>query len=321
MSNLLSEQTTEKNDWACWCGYKTLSPYSKEYLVCKSCGTLVTTAPVNSANFKVTKDAGELYDKDYWLRRQQEKYGLPPIDRRARLDLPERCVHWLNLLLKRRLPPARILEIGCAHGGYVALLRWAGYEATGTEMSPAIVQFAKETFDVPILAGRIEELPFEKGAFDAIVLNDVIEHLPDPLSTLEHCARLLAPDGLFMIQTPEYKEHLNYDDILHTSDKFNEHMQGKSDEHLYLFSRRSVSQLFSRLGCEVTVFENPVFSYDLFFTASRSALPDNSKEQITAALAAQPTGRLVQALLDKAAESTDRGWAIQRLETALAAKK
>jgi hypothetical protein len=71
----------------------------------------------------------------------------------------------------------------------------------------------------------------------------------------------------------------------------------------------------------VTDFENPVFSYDLFFTASRSALPDNSKEQITAALTAQPTGRLVQALLDKAAESTDRGWAIQRLETALSAKK
>jgi hypothetical protein len=47
----------------------------------------------------------------------------------------------------------------------------------------------------------------------------------------------------------------------------------------------------------------------------------NSEEKISAALAAQPTGRLVQALLDKAAESTDRGWAIQRLETALEAKK
>ena len=47
----------------------------------------------------------------------------------------------------------------------------------------------------------------------------------------------------------------------------------------------------------------------------------HSDEQITAALAAQPLGRLVQALLDKAAESTDRGWAIKRLETALAEKK
>ena len=42
---------------------------------------------------------------------------------------------------------------------------------------------------------------------------------------------------------------------------------------------------------------------------------------LAAALATQSTGRLVQALLDQAAESTDRGWAIQRLETALAAKK
>jgi hypothetical protein len=40
----------------------------------------------------------------------------------------------------------------------------------------------------------------------------------------------------------------------------------------------------------------------------------HSEAQISAALAAQPTGRLVQALLDKAAESTDRWWSIQRLE-------
>jgi hypothetical protein len=55
----------------------------------------------------------------------------------------------------------------------------------------------------------------------------------------------------------------------------------------------------------------------MFFTAARAPLALNSDEQITAALAAQPLGRLVQALLDKAAESTDRGWAIHRLETAL----
>ena len=55
--------------------------------------------------------------------------------------------------------------------------------------------------------------------------------------------------------------------------------------------------------------------------AARAQLALHSDEQITAALAAQPLGRLVQALLDKAAESTDRGWAIKRLETALAAKK
>lgn len=299
---------------ACWCGEKSLFAYSDEFHVCKACGTLVTAADVKPESLAVKQDAGELYSKDYWLKRQSEKYGLPPLDQRARSDLPERCVHWLNLLLKRRLPPAKVLEIGCAHGGYVALMRWAGYDASGTEMSPWIVQFAKETFGVPVQAGRIEELAFAPGSLDVIILNDVIEHLPDPTATLGHCAKLLKPDGFFIIQTPEYKEHLSYADILANQDVFLTHMQGKNEEHLYLFSRRSTQRLFGDLGFPVIGFENPIFPYDLFYTASRTPLPEHAPAMIAAALAAQPSGRLVQALLDKAFESTDRWWAIQRLE-------
>jgi hypothetical protein len=94
-------------------------------------------------------------------------------------------------------------------------------------------------------------------------------------------------------------------------------MDGNNDEHLYLYSRRSAAEFFTRLGFPAVDFANPVYSYDLFFTAARTPLALHSPEEISTALTARPTGRLVQALLDKAAESTDRGWAIQRLETAL----
>jgi 2-polyprenyl-3-methyl-5-hydroxy-6-metoxy-1,4-benzoquinol methylase len=302
---------------ACWCGEKNLFPFSSEFHLCKVCGTLVTAADVKPADLTVTQDSGELYSKDYWLKRQSEKYGLPPLDQRARLDLPERCVHWLNLLLKHRLPPAKVLEIGCAHGGYVALLRWAGFDASGTEMSPWIVQFARETFQVPVQTGRIEELPFAAQSLDVIILNDVIEHLPDPLGTLGHCVKLLKPDGFFIIQTPEYKEHLSYADLVATKDLFLTHMHGKNEEHLYLFSRRSTQRLWADLGLPVVAFENPIFPYDLFYAASRAKLPEHSPAEISGALVMQPTGRLVQALLDKAFESNDRWWAMQRLETQL----
>lgn len=302
----------------CWCGAPQLFPYSEDYAVCKVCGTLVTRAALKPADLIVTRDQDELYSKDYWLRRQSEKHGLPSLESRTRTDLPERCVHWLKLLLKHRLPPARVLEIGCAHGGYVALMRWAGYDAAGTEMSPFIVNYARETFGVPVTAGTIEQQNFAPASLDVIVLNDVIEHLPDPVGTLGACARLLKPDGFFIIQTPEYKEHLTYADILATNDLFNVHMKGKSDEHLYLFSRRSTQRLFAQLGFPQVAFENPIFSYDLFFTASRTPLPVNNDAAIATALMTQrPTGRLVLALLDKAFESNDRWWAIQRLEQQL----
>ena len=300
----MNEGMTER---ACWCGHTTLEPYSGLYRVCRACGTLVSVAPY----------AAKIYDKDYWLGRQTEHHGLPDIRARARLDLPERCTHWLRRLLSVRPPPARVLEVGCAHGGYVALLGWAGYDAVGTEMSPWVSQFAHETFGVKVLTGLVEDQDFKAESFDVIVLNDVIEHLPDPARSMGHCAGLLSKEGVFVIQTPEYKEHLSYEDIRKSNDLFMKHMDKKNDEHLYLYSRRSAGEFFARLGFKHMDFSNPIFPYDMTFVASRVPIVPRDDNSVGAALEKKPVGRLVQALLDKAFESNDRWWAIQRLEATL----
>jgi 2-polyprenyl-3-methyl-5-hydroxy-6-metoxy-1,4-benzoquinol methylase len=254
------------------------------------------------------------YEKSYWTERQTKHHGLPAIQERARLDLPERCTCWLQRLLSVRLPPAKVLEVGCAHGAYVALLGWAGYEATGTELSPWAAQFAQETFGVKVLAGPVESQPFAAGEFDVVVLNDVIEHLPDPLATLGRCAKLLAPDGFFAIQTPEYIEQLSFAQLRQADHLLLKHMEGNNDEHLFLFSRRSIATLFSRLGFPHLSFSEPVYAYDMTFVAGRIPITIVDEASINKALARRPIGRLVQALLDKARESADRWWAIRRLE-------
>lgn len=290
-------------DRACWCGHPKLEDYSEDYRLCKACGTLVSRAP----------QVEGLYNQKYWTERQTGHHGLPDIRDRARLDLPERCAHWLKRLLEVRLPPARVLEVGCAHGGYVALLGWAGFDAVGTELSPWMASLAQETFGVTVLPGHVESQDFKAGSFDVIVMNDVIEHLPDPLRTLGHCATLLSGAGIFVIQTPEYIEHLSYADLRASNDLFLKHMDRNNDEHLYLFSRRSAALLFSRLGFAHLDFSNPVYSYDMAFVASREGIPEQQPSAIEASLECRPLGRLVQALLDKAYESNDRWWAIQRL--------
>jgi len=300
----MSEKTTER---ACWCGHQGLEAYSDDYRVCRACGTLVSRAPQPPG----------LYNKDYWTARQTQHHGLPDIRDRARLDLPERCSHWLRRLLSVRLPPARVLEVGCAHGGYVALLGWAGFDATGTDLSPWVARFANETFGVRVLAGPVEKQPFEPGSFDIVVMNDVIEHLPDPIGTLGHCAALLARDGLFVIQTPEYVEHRGYEDLRASNDLFLKHMDRNNDEHLYLYSRRSAGILFSRLGFDHLDFSAPVYPYDMSFVAGRGPIATKDDASVEAALVRRPVGRLVQALLDKARESEDRWWAIRRLEDRL----
>jgi hypothetical protein len=64
-------------------------------------------------------------------------------------------------------------------------------------------------------------------------------------------------------------------------------------------------------------FSTPIFAYDMTFVASRAPITPKTDAEVSAALELRPQGRLVQALLDKAFESNDRWWAIQRLESKL----
>lgn len=282
---------------SCWCGSTGFLPFRADYGVCGACGTLVSLNGLPPEQLLVKDDEHDFYGKQYWLDHQAEDLNFPDIHARARGDLPERNLHWLKALLKYRLPPASVLELGCAHGSFVALLRQAGYAASGVEMSPWVVNFARETFGIPVEVGPVEALDIAPASLDAIALMDVLEHLPDPAATMARCLELLKPDGLLLIQTPEFKESIGYAALAEAHSPFLEQM--KADEHLYLFSERSARALFQRLGAEHIAFEPAIFGhYDMFFAVSRAPLPENSAANIEAALLATPGGRLALALLD-----------------------
>ena len=104
----------------CWCGAGGLEPFDPSYMLCPACGTLVSR-----------QEDGERYGRDYWYDHQTADLGHPSIEARARQDLPERCVGWLRFLLSACLPPGGVMELGCAHGGFTALLGRAGFAARG----------------------------------------------------------------------------------------------------------------------------------------------------------------------------------------------
>jgi len=145
-----------------------------------------------------------------------------------------------------RTPPAKVLELGCSHGSFVGLLREAGYDASGLEMSPWVVNFAKTAFQIPVSIGPVEQVDIPPASLDVIALMDVLEHLPDPLGTMRHCLGLLRPDGFLLIQTPQFREEMTYEALVETQSPFLE--QFKSNEHLYLFTKSSVIRLFEQLG-------------------------------------------------------------------------
>jgi 2-polyprenyl-3-methyl-5-hydroxy-6-metoxy-1,4-benzoquinol methylase len=264
--------------------------------------TLICTCPPDPGD--ATVDPKALYGSDYWFTHQRESYGLGDIGQRSRSDLPERNTFWLNELLNLRLPPARVLEIGCAHGGFVHLMRSVGYDAAGLELSPQICHFATTTFDVPMLVGRLEDQKLERGSLDVIAMMDVLEHLPDPLDTLRRCADLLSPGGVMLIQTPCYPAPRSFGELAATGEKFLIHLNRL--EHTYLFSRDSAARLCAAAGFGHVRFRPAIFPfYDMFFAASASPLPQVSPAARDAWLTSTPQRRLVAGLLDAQARFFD----------------
>ncbi len=285
----------------CWCGNAGLLPFSPHYLRCPACETLVAVRRPAGNVTRVASDEQGLYGREYWFGHQEQDVGLPNIESRAKSDLSERDVHWLATVLKYKLPPAKVQELGSAHGGFVALLRWAGYDATGLELSPWIVEYARRTFEVPMLLGPLEAQSIEPGSLDVLALMDVLEHLPDPLATMGHGLQLLKPDGVAVVQTPAYPQGVSFEELEARDDYFLNHLRGKHEEHLFLFSRQSARELFSRLGCEFLEFDPAIFSqYDMYFVVSRAVPSRSTAEQIDGALESTPSGRLVQALISAA---------------------
>lgn len=285
------------SDKLCWCGNNEFAYFSNEYSRCLNCDTLVSIAGLPTEKLLVGNDETDFYGKQYWLNHQNQDLGFPDIYSRARNDLIERNLHWLKTLLKYKLPPAKVLELGCSHGSFVALAKQTGYDSAGMEMSPWVVEFGKKTFDITVHTGPIENTSLAPQSFDVISLMDVLEHLPDPKATMQHCLNLLKEDGILLIQTPQFQEDMVHDDLVAANSRFLEQL--KYDEHLFLFTKDSVAQMFRELGAEYIKFEPAIFAvYDMFFVVSRTPVEGISDQAVTEHLMSSPKGRFVQALLD-----------------------
>ncbi|MFU2209470.1 glycosyltransferase [Solidesulfovibrio sp. C21] len=269
----------------CWCGTGGLEPYSDGYMLCPACGTLVSR-----------EDREEGYGRDYWFGHQESDLGQPTIETRARLDLPERCVYWLRRFLRACLPPGDVLELGCAHGGFTALLGKAGFRARGLELDATIAGIAGGLFGVTVLSGPLEEQEIAPGSLCAVVLMDVLEHLPDPVEMLRRVGTLLAPGGVVFVQTPRFPAGMAHERLLTEGNPFSRMLLPA--EHLYLYSEKAVRELFTFAGLDHFRFETPLFPYDMLFVAGRQEIAEHGREVVEKALCATPDGRLIQAMLD-----------------------
>lgn len=99
----------------------------------------------------------------------------------------------------------RVLDAGCGSGYGAAKLAQEAQEVLGIDISQGTVDDARQTYKATNL--RFEcadclDIPAADGSFDLVVAFEIIEHLRDWRGFLEQVRRVLAPDGQFVVSTP-----------------------------------------------------------------------------------------------------------------------
>ena len=72
-----------------------------------------------------------------------------------------------------------LLDVGCGHGFFLNLLQSkTSIKAIGLERAMERIKIARQLFQLNIIEGSVDLLPFKDQSFDAVTALEVIEHLP-----------------------------------------------------------------------------------------------------------------------------------------------
>ncbi len=118
---------------------------------------------------------------------------------------PEQAVLDLAARLKAE-GRRRVHDLGCGPGRHLLFLAAEGFEASGSDFSPAAVDTCRRRLEEAGLSARVTladmtALPEEDGSLDAVVAWDVVYHgtLDTIRRTVSGVRRKLAPGGYFLV--------------------------------------------------------------------------------------------------------------------------
>ena len=101
--------------------------------------------------------------------------------------------------------PGTLLDVGAGTGIFMYLARERGWRPDGVDICPLTADKAAQEFGVHITVGPFEEQHFGGRRFDAATMLDVLEHVVDPLATLQRVHALLRPGAALAIAVPNQR--------------------------------------------------------------------------------------------------------------------
>lgn len=165
------------------------------------------------------------------------------------------------------IPNGKLLEIGCGSGGMLKNMQDKGWDVTGVDFDSKSVSVA-QNLGLNVYEGDISQLNLEKNSFDAIIMNHVIEHLPDPIATLKSCHELLRSGGRLISITP------NTNGLNHNKYNTNSRLL-EPPRHLFIYNKNSLKEAATKSGFKKSSCFTSIHGFSGFSWASEQLLKNS----------------------------------------------
>jgi SAM-dependent methyltransferase len=166
-------------------------------------------------------------------------------------------------VLERHVRRGRLLDLGCWVGFLLAQARDRGWQPTGVEPSAWACGYAEEQLGLDVHLGDLLATPLPEHGFDAVVMGDVIEHLPDPAAGLDRVAQLLAPGGALLLLLPDAGSAV--------ARRLGRRWWSVLPTHVQYFTRRSMTSLLDRQGWHVVAMTTAPKAFSVGYYLGRVA--------------------------------------------------
>jgi SAM-dependent methyltransferase len=157
-------------------------------------------------------------------------------------------VNWGLLRLWGSRRGLRVLDVGCGFATTTERIQKLGNDVTGVELSPEAVRVAQSRIARVVQADVTEFDTSDR--FDAVILADVLEHLPYPGSVLPRYVNMLTNGGSLIVSLPNVG--LWSVRFAHLFGSWEYEDTGVLDRtHLRFFTRRSARRLLENAGLTI----------------------------------------------------------------------
>lgn len=195
----------------------------EKILKCVTCGLVFVPSGENSQN--IIKQYKEMVDEGYVAEEQGRRKTACMV---------------LKKLQRYQKKDKLMLDVGCSTGFFLDEAKKKGWQVQGVELSLWAAKIARDKFDIEVINSTLKQAKLPANSYDVIVLHDTIEHVLNPKEMLMEIRRLLKPDGVVYINTPDIQSL--------ASRVLKAKWWGINRHHLFYFSRKTLNRLLEAAG-------------------------------------------------------------------------